>query len=400
VVEGDEKMRAILGVLMLTSSALHVASAQTATDIERLVSDIFVQVKCGDALGGGLIVGASLERVYVVTAQHVVRTCAESPVRITFRGRPSEPLDGRVLDEDDEFDLAVLAVPGDRASFARQFDYNVLGNSSRVERGVRVHTMSHPAGRGWTVGRRPGVVNRRDERFVLVESDLVNQGSSGGLLFDEGFGIVGFILQKDGPFAKAVLMRHVLNRLRDWGYGDRIQLRERPGPPAPTQPEVLVETRPRPQPPLDELTFDNTIFQMPPQWNRTDGPDGSLILRTSLYQEHPRIVISPSALLRGNFRAACEQSLRPEGWQSTISNVSSFRAAEGYDVIRAIVMIENPVNRSRLHFIRICVNPDDRFEQITFTYDSPYYQLTTYGPAFDRFLDSVDYVNARSQRAR
>jgi len=61
-----------------------------------LIRSLLVQVRCGQDFGGGLIFSADRNRVNIMTADHVVRSCRDSGnVKVIFADRIGRPLGWR-----------------------------------------------------------------------------------------------------------------------------------------------------------------------------------------------------------------------------------------------------------------------------------------------------------------
>jgi len=137
-----------------------------------------------EAKGSGFIISSS---GIIVTNNHVVNQA--KTVSVTLSDGSTYP--ARVLGTDSRTDLAVLKI-----SAGRPLPYVELGSSANVEPGEWVVAMGNPFGLGGSV--TAGIVSAlgRDigdgpyDRFIQVDAPI-NEGNSGGPLFDQQGQVIG-----------------------------------------------------------------------------------------------------------------------------------------------------------------------------------------------------------------
>lgn len=210
--------------LAVTLGACLPASA--AAEPEERAKNLIVMVDSTvggvDVFGAGIVVGATSTRLYVATADHVVRsgmTQAEA-VRIGVRSLPGETLEGLLLQHHEPLlDLAVLAVDLTRQSVPLEpIPFALLGDPARLDRGAVVHHVGQPNGKDWWTSPSDDKVTQIVGHKIGFEAKSVHPGNSGGGLFDERWHLVGMVIADETLEAEAVGITTVLNTLEQWGY--------------------------------------------------------------------------------------------------------------------------------------------------------------------------------------
>jgi len=141
----------------------------------------------GTSLGSGMVLD---EDGHILTNAHVVENAAE--IRVRFSDESELP--ARLVGLDPVRDLAVLKVDG-----ANGLVPVVPGDSARLEVGDWVIAIGNPFGLAHTITKgivsgkgRSELVNDRFGYLDLIQTDAaINQGSSGGPLFDMNGRVVG-----------------------------------------------------------------------------------------------------------------------------------------------------------------------------------------------------------------
>ena len=155
-----------------------------------------------DALstGAGIIIGEGADRLYIVTANHVVRAVDDSvapQIYVSFRFLPGDRIRARVLEDYDRvLDYAVIMIDrvGERAIPMEEIDFAVLPTEVARREDPVLH-VGHPYNFRWRVPPEldPDYLTavRTDE--LLFESDRVRAGYSGGGLFNANWRLLGMI---------------------------------------------------------------------------------------------------------------------------------------------------------------------------------------------------------------
>jgi hypothetical protein len=134
----------LLGVgiaFVVAATAAHAADRPGETDAKKLVAMVQGQLAGHPTVGAAVVVGLSEGRLYLVTADHVVREKGEAAtdLQIELKTLPGERLMAEVLpDHDRDLDLAVLMVRDvtRHAIAADSFPFDRLGDPEALERGV------------------------------------------------------------------------------------------------------------------------------------------------------------------------------------------------------------------------------------------------------------------------
>jgi serine protease Do len=142
------------------------------------------QQQAVEAKGSGFIINSS---GIVVTNNHVVKNA--KTVSVTLSNGTSYP--AKILGTDARTDLAVLKIDA-----GRPLPYVEIGSSANVEPGEWVVALGNPFGLGGTV--TAGIVSAlgRDigdgpyDKFIQIDAPI-NEGNSGGPLFDQRGDVIG-----------------------------------------------------------------------------------------------------------------------------------------------------------------------------------------------------------------
>lgn len=153
------------------------------------------QTRRGSSLGSGFLISAD---GYIVTNNHVVAPGAPNAVveQITVTMPDRTEYVARVVGRDPDSDLAVLKIEGRNLPFVR------FGDSTRTRVGDWIITIGNPLGFGGTV--TSGIVSAlyrnvgpggagtggAFDRYIQTDA-AINQGNSGGPMFDMAGNVVG-----------------------------------------------------------------------------------------------------------------------------------------------------------------------------------------------------------------
>jgi hypothetical protein len=204
--------------------------------------------------GAGVVVGAGMSRVYIVTANHLVRRGERvaGAVDIRFRGLPGEVFTGRVLSyHDPSLDYAVLMVDNREANaIIPRLPFRILRGTPIAPR-VPVFHVGQPNGSEWGVNVTPAAIARVNGSTLRFQSTSLVAGYSGGGLFDGDGALVGLVTG-DGPVdAEAIRIDHLVASLRD----DGIQVSLAMGSDSPPSSTAPAERQAR----IGPLTIEMTI---------------------------------------------------------------------------------------------------------------------------------------------
>ena len=222
---------------MIVVAWLAAASpAQQFEAVEPLV--VMIEDKPGShVVGAGVIFAKGNDRVYIATAEHVVRELGEAfeNVHVKFRWLPGEWFPARILgDANLDLDLAVLAVVGlsdKQISVPADLPFDRFGDPSGIERGVQVWPLGNLAGRHWHSPFGSSPVSSLSRDFVESEGQM-GSGYSGGALVSEQGSIVGMVIEDGvgGVLGRSTRIDRVFETLREWGYQPRVRELVKPKP--------------------------------------------------------------------------------------------------------------------------------------------------------------------------
>ena len=183
--------------LLLALLALETLPAQDmSTDSLGEIRPLAVMVDADSQAGAGVIFAIRNDRIYIVTANHVVRpnNVEARSVQVFFRWLPGEPFKATILNPHDAnaLDLAVIAVPNVKATGAdkQSLFFEQIGQPGTLADGVRLRAIGHPAGAAWEISDAVRARKADGIRISLRDSDLPN-GYSGGPVLDDNGLIVG-----------------------------------------------------------------------------------------------------------------------------------------------------------------------------------------------------------------
>jgi hypothetical protein len=191
-------------------------------------------VKCrvgdDDSYGAGIIFGAQSGRLYIATANHVVRSTENDAkdIKVEIKSRPGEWFPAKLLDNaDGGLDLAVLSLE-DPISSVGQTSIQVLGEPESLSRGDFAYHVGFPRMRPWYVNTTPDTISRISTESIFFESNTVDKGDSGGTLLNNAGELVGMIKEYQPPEGVAVRIDRVAAKLKEWGYPVRLYKFTRP----------------------------------------------------------------------------------------------------------------------------------------------------------------------------
>ena len=173
-----------------------------------------------DTIGAGFIVGIANDRMYIATANHVVRSAGKdiTNLRVLFDWLPGEWTEARLLDSaDTNLDLAVIVVPNvSRLSADRLVFDRLAPGAPAVQQGVLF--IGYGDSVSWHTRRAPDVISRVSGETIYFQSAFVRPGDSGGILISEDWRIVGMMRSITAGESNALAVARILDKLREWNY--------------------------------------------------------------------------------------------------------------------------------------------------------------------------------------
>ena len=171
--------------------------------------------------GSGIIFGRGKDRLYIVTANHVVRSgSAEAGnLQIKLKPLPAKDLKAKLLPQSDrELDLAVLTVEGLSAQGVDvcKLSPDWLEDPATVKRGQEVYPVGNPNGVAWGMPVKPDAISDVAGDSIVFQSTLIAHGHSGGGLLGASGRLIGMIQADEPPYGRALAMGKILEVLRAW----------------------------------------------------------------------------------------------------------------------------------------------------------------------------------------
>jgi Trypsin-like peptidase domain len=230
----------ILGAIMIVTPSVDLRHEQEPAEPlrnEERIKPLVVMIKCRvgntENFGAGIIFGSSDNRIYIATANHLVRQGSEETqdVRVELKWLPGESVEAKLLENaDNNLDLAVLSVVGKIGQPSLSFEQ--LGDPAILKRGDAVYSIGNPRGHKWSVNVAPDRVSGKSGDVISFQSNFIGPGHSGGGLLNQAGELVGMIKADEPPDGVAVSIRSVIDALSRWGYPIKLrQQSERPPPP-------------------------------------------------------------------------------------------------------------------------------------------------------------------------
>jgi hypothetical protein len=178
-----------------------------------------------ETIGAGIIIGIRSDRMYIVTANHVVRRGGKESqnVRVLFEWLPGEWRTARLLDSaDNGLDLAVLSVENVKSLAADHLVYDRLSaKPPAVQQGV--FFIGYGGAESWHTRRAPDAISGVSGETIRFQSSFLVPGDSGGVLVTEDWRIIGMLRSDTGGDANALSMQRILEKLNEWNFP--VQLR-------------------------------------------------------------------------------------------------------------------------------------------------------------------------------
>ena len=200
--------------------AAPVRDPQGERKTKPLVVMITGKIDEDDTIGAGFIVGIANDRMYIATANHVVRSGGKeiTNLRVLFDWLPGEWTEARLLDSaDTNLDLAVIVVANVKRLSADHLVFDRLApGAPAVQQGVLF--IGYGDSVSWHTRRAPDVISRLSGETIYFQSAFVRPGDSGGILVSEDWRIVGMLRSITAGESNALAVARILDKLREWNY--------------------------------------------------------------------------------------------------------------------------------------------------------------------------------------
>lgn len=201
---------------------------KSKAEASQLIAKISGHFKDREIMGAGIIIGLGADRLYIATADHIIRQGGEQiqNIQVELASMPGEVMGAMLLrHRDNKLDLAVLRVLGVTA-YAIPVDdlpFNCLGDSNTLKKEAALFTACPWPRKPQGFNKIPEKLYQKSEVLLDFESNLITAGCSGGGLLNDRGELVGMIIGDSPPKGRALRIEKLLETLRDWGYPVRLE---------------------------------------------------------------------------------------------------------------------------------------------------------------------------------
>ncbi len=192
-------------------------------EVRHLIAKISGQFKDEKIVGAGIVIGLGADRLYIATADHIIRKGDEEArnIQVELASMPGEVMDAMLLrHRDKNLDLAVLRVLG-VAAYAipvEDLSFHLFGNSNTLKNKAALFTVCPWPKKPRSFKKIPKKLYQKSDTLLDFESSLIEPGCSGGGLLNDRGELVGMIIGDSPPRGRALRIEKALETLRDWGY--------------------------------------------------------------------------------------------------------------------------------------------------------------------------------------
>ncbi len=189
---GSPHLKTLMAACICALPAGLCAQEQELFRGANLVVAITGQIGATPAFGAGIVFARERDRLYIVTANHVVRVggAAAEGVAVRLRSWPDKVIPAKLLPQNDAaMDIAVLAIDGLAARGVNVCDLGLdrLAAQDSAKRGEDVYAVGNPNGMAWAMPVRPDAISEVSAGQIVFQSTLLARGhSGGGLLTAQG----------------------------------------------------------------------------------------------------------------------------------------------------------------------------------------------------------------------
>jgi ankyrin repeat protein len=217
------KLPVLMGAVCISPT---LASAQNfdkqLTDTLKLVVMIHAQLGAAPVFGAGIVFGREKDRLYILTANHVVRRgdAEATGIQVNLRSLPARALPARLLPQSDrELDIAVVAVENlaSQGIDVCALRLDRLGDPAALRRGSAVYPVGNPNGAAWGMPVSPDQVSMVTGDEIAFQSPFLAVGNSGGALLDADARLVAMVRRDEPPFGLALSLDKALASVAKWG---------------------------------------------------------------------------------------------------------------------------------------------------------------------------------------
>lgn len=170
--------------------------------------------------GAGIIVAADSQKIYILTALHVVSRGDEDDLERTkmvvqFYSFRRNLVRGKLFSSiDEDLDLAVVTVDAQSV-----FGFNIapklkLGKLAKLKELDEIIAVGHPSDRPWQLSS--GKITTVESLRLQYSGDAVYPGNSGGALLNSKKFLIGIVTQKTPESGSAIRIDVAMDKLVEW----------------------------------------------------------------------------------------------------------------------------------------------------------------------------------------
>ena len=220
----------MMSALCLWTSLSSAQDAKFDTELAtslKLVVMVRAQLGAAPAFGAGIVFGREKDRLYILTADHVVRRgdAEATGIQVNLRTLPARALPARLLPRfDREMDIAVLMVENlaSQGIDVCALSLDRLGDPTALRRGSGVYPVGNPNGAAWGMPVSHDQVSMVTGDEIAFQSPFLAVGASGGALLDADARLIAMVRRDEPPFGLALSLDKALPAVAQWGYPQQL----------------------------------------------------------------------------------------------------------------------------------------------------------------------------------
>ena len=215
--------KAVTTLLTILFALLTPALSQQDTndEVKNLVVMINADLASAESSGAGIVFNVARNRLYIVTANHVVRRADADAdaVTVEFWQLPGEQFEATLLAPlDTSLDMAVLTARIEDVGLSEtDFSFGSLTGGD-VTASSSITSVGQGSGRDWVTLVEPTNVIQSQAGLLELQAAGVSQGDSGGGVFSDDGKLLGMITNDAPPALRAITAESLLATLEDNRY--------------------------------------------------------------------------------------------------------------------------------------------------------------------------------------
>lgn len=216
-----------LQLLLFVYEGIAAANAQCPS--ATLAAENMTVMINGDNIGAGIIMAIRETNIYITTARHVIAERPSASYTVTFRSGEKLKVAPNAIRKSSKKDLAFLVMESHELAerLQRQLSWKILRSRSapRLSTGSdRAIIVGQGGGEPWVMPLEPERISSEKDGSIKIQSTTIQQGFSGGGVFDPSGSLIGVIMADEGRFGEAIPIDAALNEARRLGLP--VDLRE------------------------------------------------------------------------------------------------------------------------------------------------------------------------------